>query len=294
MNERKFKIFYMVATELNMTQAAAKLYLSQPAVSQTIHELETEYEVKFFDRIGKKLFLTQEGQEFFQYVRRILNLYAECSQTIDDIKGLKKGKLRVGASTTTGIYILTDLIGGFQKLNPEIEVSMVIENTRIIADLILENRIDFAFVEGQVDSPEILVEYFCDDELVFIVSSEHPWTSRKKITFQDVAKEKFIMREQGSGTREVVENALNFNGIDYHLGMELGNTEAIKKAVEAGLGISCISRRCIEREIEDHRLCVIKISGLSINRKLSLIIHKDKYLSNLFKYFIGFCKETVI
>jgi len=101
------------------------------------------------------------------------------------------------------------------------------------------------------------------------------------------------MREQGSGTREVVENALRFYGVDYQLGMELGNTEAIKKAVEAGLGISCISKRCILQEVMDQRIKIITIAGLTINRKLNLIIHKDKYLSNLFKYFINFCKQEV-
>ena len=237
MNERKLKIFYEVATQLNMTEAAEKLYISQPAISQTIRELETEFEVKFFDRIGKKLYLTQEGELFLQYVRRILNLYTECSQTIRDSNGLKKGKLNVGASPTIGIYILTELVGKFQKANKEIEVTIHIENTRTIADLILKNRIDFAFVEGAVYSNEITVENFWDDELVFIVSPDHPWALKEQVAASEIEQERFIMREQGSGTREVVENALRQVGVNYHLGMELGNTEAIKKAVEAGLGM---------------------------------------------------------
>jgi DNA-binding transcriptional LysR family regulator len=115
MNERQLRIFYEVANRLNMTEAAEFLYISQPAISQTIKELEIEYGVKFFDRIGRKLYLTGEGQTFFKYVRRILNLYDECSKSIKNVKDLNAGQLRIGASTTIGIYILTDIIGKFHR-----------------------------------------------------------------------------------------------------------------------------------------------------------------------------------
>ncbi|MDK2919414.1 MAG: hypothetical protein PWQ37_2147 [Candidatus Petromonas sp.] len=294
MNERKLRIFYEVAVKLNMTEVAKKLYISQPAVSQTIKEIEEEFGVKFFDRIGRKLYLTYEGKVFLNYVRRILNLYDECSKTIKDIKGLKKGKLKIGASTTIGIYILTDIIGKFTKKHKEVDTSITIENTKIITDMILENKIDFAFVEGPVYSDEIIVEKFCNDELVFITPPDHPWSKLKSIDMKKIAEEKIIMREQGSGTREIVENVLNTNGIHYKVDFELGNIEAIKKAVEAGLGISCISKRCIKKEVEDGRLAVIRLKRIRIIRKLNLIYHKDKYLSNLFNEFINFAKKETV
>jgi DNA-binding transcriptional LysR family regulator len=294
LNERSLKIFYEVATKLNMTEAAGNLFLSQPAVSQTIRDLETEYKVRFFDRIGKRLYLTLEGEHFYQYVRRILNLLDECSQTLKEINGSNQGRLKIGASATIGTYILTGVIGKFRKLYPAVEVAISIENTRMIAGMILENKVDFALVEGLIDSEEIITEPFCEDELVFIVPPDHPWAQVDYPDRKMLAPEKLIMREQGSGTREIIESVLRSRGVDYQVGLELGNIEAIKKAVQAGLGISCLSERCIRQEVEDQRIKIIHFKDLRIMRRLKLIYHQDKYLSNLFWTFIDFCRREVV
>lgn len=291
MNERQLKIFYEAATKLSMTEAANILFMTQPAVSQTIKELENEYGIKFFDRIGKKLYLTNDGETFLKYVRRILNLYDECEKELKNSKNLKSGQLKIGASTTIGIYILTDIIGKYTKLNKGIDVSIIIENTKNISNLILENKIDFAFVEGPVHSDEIMVKDFCDDELVIIASPEHPLADKKEIHINEIQKEKIIMREQGSGTREVFEKVLIASNIAPKFSLELGSTEAIKKAVEAGLGISCISKRAIQREVEYKKLAIVKIKDIKIIRKLNLIYHKDKNFSNLYDSFIAYCRD---
>lgn len=179
MNERQLKIFYEVATKLSMTEAASNLFMTQPAISQTVKDLEKEYGVNFFDRIGKKLYLTHDGEVFLSYSRRILNLYDECSKEIRSSRDLKTGQLRIGASTTIGLYILTDIIGKYIKENKGIDVSITIENTNNIAASILENKIDFGYVEGPVHADEINVEDFCNDELVVITSIEHPFTKQK-------------------------------------------------------------------------------------------------------------------
>lgn len=293
MNERQLKIFYEVATKLSMTEAANSLFMSQPAISQTIKDLEKEYCVNFFDRIGKKLYLTNDGEIFLSYARRILNLCDECSKEIKSSKDLKTGQLRIGASTTIGIYILTDIIGKYTKANKGIDVSITIENTINIVNLILENKIDFAYVEGPVHSDEIIVEDFCDDELVVITSVEHPFAKQKSIDIKYLEKEKVIMREKGSGTREVFENLLASKNITIGKSLELGNTEAIKKAVEAGLGISCISRRAVQREVEYGKLAIINLNDIKILRKLSVVYHKDKNLSDLFKSFLQYSRENV-
>lgn len=292
MNERQLKIFYEVATRLSMTDAANSLFMTQPAVSQTIKDLETEYGVSFFDRIGKKLYLTHDGDIFLSYARRILNLCDECSKEIMSSKDLKTGQLRIGASTTIGIYILTDIIGKYTKENKGIDVSITIENTNNIVNLILENKIDFAYVEGPVHSDEIIVEDFCDDELVVITSVEHPFAKQKSIDIKSLEKEKIIMREKGSGTREVFESLLMSNNITIGKSLELGNTEAIKKAVEAGLGISCISSRAVQREAEYGKFAIIKLNDVKILRKLSVIYHEDKNLSELFKSFMQYSREN--
>jgi len=293
LNERKLRVFYEVATKLNMTEVANQLYISQPAISQTIRELENDFGVQFFDRIGKKLYLTHEGEVFLNYVRRILNLYDDCFKTLKDSSELKTGKLRIGASTTIGIYILPQVIGDFYQKYKDIEVSINIENTKIIADMILKNQIDFGFVEGPVFSDEIIEDFFCHDELVFITPPQHPWAQYDEIDLKLLENSKIIMREKGSGTREIFEEALKDFDVNYYVDFELGNTEAIKKAVEANLGVSCISRRCVEKEAREGKIIIRKLKGLRIMREFHLIYHKDKYLSKLFNLFIDFCRNNV-
>ncbi|SQC00924.1 LysR family transcriptional regulator [Clostridium tetanomorphum] len=293
MNERKLRIFYEVAIKLNMTEVAESLYISQPAVSQAIQELEKELNVRLFDRISKKLYLTYEGEIFLNYVRRIINIYDEGIRKISDINNSSEGKIKIGASTTIGIYVLPDIIGKFMNKYKKVDISIVIENTKIISNMILENKIDFAFVEGPIYEEDIIVKDFCQDELIMIASNDHEWSKLDSIPIDKINESKIIMREVGSGTREVFENILNLRGITYEVAFELGNTEAIKKAVEAGLGVACISKRCVKNEILDGRLCSIKLVDEHIKRKFSLIYHRDKFMARLFKNFIDFAKKEV-
>lgn len=291
MNFRKLKIFYETAIELNMTKVAKKLYISQPSISQAIHEIEDEFGVKLFDRIGKKLFLTEEGIVYLSYARRILNLYEEGLKTINDMSKNQKGKIKIGASTTIGIYILPDIIKGFLQKHEGIEISLSINNSEEIEKMILENELDFAYIEGRSTYNEIIKEEIWEDELIFISSSQHKWNKKEDLEKEDISHEKLIMREVGSGTREVVEGFLENNNIDYSIFMELGNTEAIKKSVEANLGVSCLSKRSVIEKIESGNLSGFRIKGKKIKRMLSLIYHKDKFLSNNIKSFIEYSKQ---
>ena len=293
MNERKLKIFFEVAKSLNMTEVAKNLYISQPAVSMVISELEGELGVKLFERIGKKLYLTYEGEIFLGYVRRILNIYDECRTKIGHITNLKCGKLKIGASTTIGIYLLPEIIGSFGNIYKDVEISIAIENTKIIENMLLENKIDIAFVEGPIYSDEIVVKDFCDDELVVIVSSNHRLANFNEVDKDDLKNEKFILREVGSGTREVFEKAFYKNNIEYKTAFELGNTEAIKKAVISNLGISCMSKRCIKDEINLGLISMLKIKDVDLNRKFYFIYHKDKYFSNLLNVFVDYAYSFV-
>lgn len=288
MNFRKLKIFYETAKELNMTKVGKKLYISQPSISQAIHEIEEEVGTKLFDRIGNKLFLTEEGSVYLSYIRRILNLYEEGIKTIGDISRNESGKIKIGASTTIGIYILPDIIKGFLQGHKGIEISLSVDNTINIEKMILENEIDFAYIEGKSCFEEIVKEEIWEDELIFICSINHHWNKKQVLTKEDIKNEKLIMREIGSGTREVVESFLENNNIDYNIFMELGNTEAIKKSVEANLGISCLSVRSVYEKIQSGDLKGFKIKNNLITRRLSLIYHKDKFLNNNMKKFINY------
>ena len=164
MNFRKLKIFYETAKHLNMTRVAKEMYISQPSISQSINELENDLGVKLFDRIGKILYLTHEGEVFLNYTRRILNLYDESIKVIKDFDSNKAGKIVIGASTTIGIYILPEIIRKFSNEYSDIEISLIIENSKIIEGLILDNKIDFAFIEGDISSEEIIKEVIWKDE----------------------------------------------------------------------------------------------------------------------------------
>lgn len=291
MNFRKLRIFYETAINLNMTKVAKSLYISQPSVSQAIQELEEELGVKVFDRIGKRLSLTYEGEVYFNYVRRILNLYDEGIENIKKINNKEQGRIVIGASTTIGIYMLPDIIKDFVSVNKGVEISLIIENTKNIEKMILQNKIDFAFVEGKVHSEEIIYKKIWEDELVFIEPYEHEWTNKTFIKKEDVSKEKFIMREKGSGTREIVESYLKDKGIEYEVFMELGSTEAIKRSVEAGLGIGCVSNQCIGEEIKSKKISKITFNEEKIKRNLLLVVHKDKFISNNMREFIEEAKK---
>lgn len=294
MNIRKLKIFYATATSLNMTKVAKDLYISQPSVSQAIHEVEQELGTTLFDRIGKRIFLTNAGEVYLNYVRRILNLYEEASEKLKEIENKETGKIKIGASTTIGIYMLPDIIRRFSDNHSGIEISLIIENTQNIEKLILENKVDFAFVEGKTQSEEIKKEKLWDDEIVFICNDLHEWKDKKVIDSKELGKQKLIMREEGSGTREVVESFLSEKEIDYKVFMELGNTEAIIRSVEANLGIGCLSRKCIEERVEKGELNEIRLNKGNITRSLNLILHKDKFINNNMKKFIDYSKEYYI
>lgn len=294
MNFRKLKIFFETAKCLNMTKVAKSMYISQPSISQTIAELENDLGIKLFDRIGKKLYLTHEGETYFEYSRRILNLYEEANNTIKSSISGQKGKIVIGASTTIGIYTLPEIIKDFNELYKNIEISLIIENTQIIEKLIIENKVDIALVEGNITSTELEVEILGQDELVFIANPNNPIFLKDKIILEDLEKEKFIMREHGSGTREIVENYLVNKGCKYKVYMELGNTEAIVRIVETGLGIACVSCKAIGDRINNKTIKDIVINDIKISRNLYLIYHKDKFISNSMEIFIKEIKEANI
>ena len=292
MNFRKLKIFYETAKHLNMTRVAKEMYISQPSISQSINELENDLGVKLFDRIGKKLYLTHEGEVFLNYTRRILNLYDESIKVIKDFDSNKAGKIVIGASTTIGIYILPEIIRKFSNEYSDIEISLIIENSKIIEGLILDNKIDFAFIEGD-NSEEIIKEVIWKDELVFICGDKSSLKDKGVISGEELKNQKIIMREDGSGTREQAELFLIKNKIKFNTFLELGNTEAIKKSVEANLGIACLSYMVVEDKIKTKDLFLFRLKEGKIERDLSLIIHKDKFLSNNMKSFIERARDYI-
>ncbi len=294
MTLRKLEIFYCVAEKLNMTTVSKGLHISQPAISQMIKEMEEELGVRLFNRLGKRLYLTDEGELFKTYSRRMMNLYQEFERVLEEKKDLKTGKLKLGASSTIGVYLMPQLIKKFIKELPDIDISLKIGNTKDIANMIVKNEIDFAFVESEVDMDEIKSEEIWNDELLIITHPEHRWGENLEIDESELKSEKFILREEGSGTRKIFEAAMKNNHIKYRESFTLGNTEAIKEIIMTGLGISCLSKLTVRKELAEGKLKGYKLKNFEIVRGFNLIHHKDKHLSPLMKEFIRMGKERRI
>ena len=293
MNIRKLEIFYRTAKCLNMSQVAKDMYISQPSISQCISEIESEVDAKLFDRIGKKLYLTHEGQIFYEYTRRILNIYEEGINVIRSSRS-NKGKLVIGASTTIGTYIMPYIIHKFNQKEKDIEISMIIDNKQNIEELILNNKVDIAFIEGTVNSKEIILKDIWTDELVFISSINHEWNGKKYLDIEDLKNNKFIIREDGSGTRQRFEGFLENKDIKFNSYIELSNLEAILNYVKLNIGVSCVPYMSVLSEENSKSINVYRIKDHKINRSLYSAIHKDKYISKPIECFMKFCEKTDI
>ncbi|MFZ5988408.1 MAG: selenium metabolism-associated LysR family transcriptional regulator [Bacillota bacterium] len=289
MNLRHLYMFKTVAEEGSMSKAGKILYMSQPAVSQTILELEETLNVKLFERLNKKLVLTNPGEILYSYAKRILLLVNEAENSMKDISNATKGKLTLGASTTIGIYLVPKIVGHFIQQYPRIDINYMIDNTRIIEQMILDHKIDIGLVEGTSYSKEIAVHHFLDDELHLTCSPEHSWIKAGQLSVEpeEISSQSLILREKGSGTRQVVEKAMSDHGLTYHTSHVLNNTEAIKKAVEANIGVAFFSEMSINEEISLHKLYTVKIKGVNITRQFNIIYHTDKYKSPVFNTFLN-------
>lgn len=291
MNERKLKIFFSVSETLNMTKTSKEMFISQSAVSQTIKELENELGVILFERMYKKLYLTEDGKLLKEYARRLLNLWNDMTEHMQSKK--KNALIKVGGSTTIGIYLLPYLCKSFSVLNPDINFNIQIDNTAKVIQKVLENEIDIGIIEGTKpsNSEELISLKTQTDYLKVITPNIEKFKSKEKFTISDFQNEILILRENGSGTREVVDKYIEKLDIKVKNKLVIGNTEAIKKMVEIGLGISIISQLAIESEVLDEKLLVFKVENYEMSREFSIIIHKDKFISPILESFIKLIKS---
>lgn len=279
MTLHQLRIFLAVAKFRSFTQAADGLHLSQPDVSLHVRELEEEIGLNLFERVGKKIHLTQGGQVLIEQANRIFAQLREAEQALAELKGLMRGSLLIGASTTIGMYLLPQALSDFRRRFPEIQVNLKIGNTQEIERLVSGMEIDVGFIGGVLTpSRKLKVEPYLEDELVLILSSKHPLIKKKKIQLSDLDKETFILREAGSATRKVFEDALRAHKTEIKIGMELDSTEAIKWAVVEGLGVSVVSKHAVSRETKLGVLSMRRIYGLPLYRPLLIVYHSQRVL----------------
>lgn len=276
MNQTQLNAFRAVAEAGGFSKGADRLMVSQPAVSLQVAELEAFLGAKLFDRLPRGVRLTEAGQLVLGYSRRIAGLNTEAEQAVRELLGLRSGRLVIGASLTVGSYVLPPVLGEFSNRFPGVELKLEVANTEQIQRKLLDNELDVGFTEGLAEHGELISESFHADRLVPVSPPVHPILKHMRVTVEQFCRYPIILREQGSGTRAVIEQALAAKGISVKPVMSLGSTEAVKRAVMAGVGLALVSELSIETELKAGVLAVVVLSDLQIRRPLHQVELKGK------------------
>jgi DNA-binding transcriptional LysR family regulator len=291
MDVRDLQVFLSVSKHLNYTRAGEEINLSQPSVSVRIHQLESELRVKLFEQLGKKVVLTDAGQLLVPYANRVIAAIDDAHHAIDELQGLERGSLRIGASTTPGMYLVPQVVARFKRSHPKIDIHLRIKDTREVEDGVLNNEFDFGFVGGHLAAAEVSAHAWLTDELLLVVSPDHRLRNKKTVRKQDLEGESFIVRESGSATRATIVTQLQQANFELETVIEMENPESIKKAVQSGLGIAFISKFAIATELKAKTLTAIRVRDLTINRELKIVHRKDKHLSRAAVAFIEMARD---
>jgi LysR family transcriptional regulator, transcriptional activator of the cysJI operon len=289
MNLRHYRIFLTVCETGKMTSAADVLFMTQPSVSQAIAELEKEYGVHLFERLNHRLYLTKAGEQLRTYAGNILNL---CEQSKKELAGMAEpGSIRIGASLTIGMHVMPNLLKAYKAERPDVEIFSQVDNTSVIEKMLMEDKLDLGLVEGPVLAPQIREETLYDDELVIVCGQGHPFWQAGKIKIADLDGQAFIVREHGSGTRNIFERVMSEAGAKWRIAGVYNNTEAIKQAVCGGLGMAFISKISVLEEIKQGVIAIVAVQGLPLMRNFNLIYHRQKYFTSSILAFIEVCKQ---
>ena len=291
MDVRDLQVFLSVSKHLNYTRAGEELNLSQPSVSVRIRQLETQLGVKLFEQLGRKVALTDAGQLLVPYARRVMAAVEDAHHAIDELQGLERGSLRIGASTTPGMYLVPQVVARFKQRYPKIDIHLRIKDTREVEESVLRNEFDFGFVGGHLAASEVTALPWLTDELLLVVPRAHQFARKKTVNKQELQKESFILRESGSATRAVIVDQLRKSDFDVITIMEMENPESVKKAVQSGLGIAFISKFAVATELKAKSLIAVRVQGLSIHRELKIVHRKDKHLSRAAIAFIEMARR---
>jgi DNA-binding transcriptional LysR family regulator len=275
---RQLQVFEKVATHLNYSRAAEELYLSQPAVSMQIKQLEGHIGLPLFEQMGKKIFLTEAGRELFHYSRSITQQLAEMETAFNEMKGLAQGKLTLSVVNTAN-YFTPRLLAKFCQRHPNINVILQVANRDAVLKQLADNSTDLAIMGQPPEGLDIIAEPFLDNQVVVIASPSHPLTGHKRIKLTRLAQETFLSREPGSGTRSAMERIFAEHHIQPRISMEMETNEAIKQAVQAGMGLGILSLHSIELELETKRLAVLAVEHFPLRRHWYVAHRSNKRLS---------------
>jgi len=297
MADRRLQVFHTVARLLSFTKAAESLHMTQPAVTFQVRQLEEYFNTRLFDRTHNRISLTAAGQKVYEFADRIFDLYAEMDNAVRGMTGEISGILIIGASTTIAEYMLPALLGDFKKKYPDINVHLKVSNSEGIVSMVENNDIDLGVVEAPVLNKNLVVEECRKDRLVAIVAPRHALAGKQQVKLRELVEHDYIAREEGSGTREVIQEYLAGAGLkprDVHVAMELGSPEAIKGAVEAGMGVSIVSEVTINKELQLGTLVAVKLDP-PLERPFSFVHQKQKFrqraMDELLEFARAYCQS---
>ncbi len=284
---RQLEVFLATARHENVSRAAQELAMSQSAASGALAELEKQFDVQLFDRLGKRLQLSELGRELRPEAE---NLLARAEAFEQALRGSEAaGSLRIGATLTIGNYIAVGMIAGFRERHPDADLSLHVANTEAIVRGVAEYELDIGMIEGEMHHPRLETLHWREDELQVFAAPGHPLAGKRRITDAQLLALPWIVRERGSGTRQTFERAMHGILPDLDIRMELQHTEAIKRAVEAGLGVGCLSAITLREAFERGSLVPLRVPHRDFSRQLNLIVHREKFHSRTLQRWLELC-----
>lgn len=286
---RQLEVFLAAAHFENITRAAEQLAMSQSAASGALKELEQQFDVQLFDRVGKRLQINELGRVLRPQAEALLEQAKALEQAL--ARHTDIGQIKVGATLTIGNYLAVGIVARYMAEQPSARVHLEVANTETIAEKVLEFELDVGLIEGEYHHPDLEIIPWREDELLVFCSPEHPLAGRKQISDGDLLAQTWILRERGSGTRQAFERAMHGLLPRLHIGLELQHTEAIKRAVEANLGIGCLSAITLEEAFRDGRLVQLKPPPRDFHRHFYFVLHKQKYRSAGIQRWLDLCQQ---
>ena len=287
MNFNQLKAFYYSVKCGSLSAAAEALYITQPAVTKQIQQLHATYGIKLLNRFGKKMVLTDAGEVLYDFASKIFEAEIQAEEILRDFQQRKSGRIRIHASESFGAYYLPFMVNLFRKKYPTpIQISVNIFPNPVVIENTAKLETDLGFVSYPLEHKKLLVREVLEDRLVLIAPPFHPLSRKKVLQPRHLEGQPIIMHEKGSGTRDIIDAFLRNNNLSVSISLELSNNEAIKRAVEQGMGLSLISEHVVREEIHGKKLKAIPFADPSLKRKFYLIHHKDKYLSQPLQIFI--------
>ena len=293
MADRRLQVFHTVARLLSFTKAAEALHMTQPAVTFQVRQLEEYFNTRLFDRTHNRITLTEVGEKVYEYAEKIFEQYALMENTVKEMTGDINGVLMIGASTTIAEYMLPILLGDFKLKYPEVRIRLRVSNTDEIVSMVESNTIDLGVVEAPVANKSLVVTLCRMDQLVAIVPSNHPLTQFHEVSVKELVSYPYISREEGSGTREVINEYFNRAGLsfyDLNIVMELGSPEAIKGAVASGMGVSILSRAAIQKDLQLGLLKEVRLNP-TLERPFSFVHQKQKFRLRAMEELLNFAQH---